>query len=256
MKLADRVIVVTGAGRGIGAASARHFAEQGAKLVLVSRSRDQLEGVAESIRSAGGDARTCTGDVTDEKECLAVAAYAIDAFGRVDGLFNNAGAHLDDDAGIVNTPYDTWKRLLVSNLDSVFLMSKAVVPHLVDAGGGSIVNNASMVAHMGSATPQIAYCAAKGGVVAMSREMAIELASKNIRVNAISPGPVHTTLHQTVIDQDAGYMDYRLPHMPMKRLGEESEIATVAAFLLSNEASFLTGQSLLVDGGITAAFTT
>jgi NAD(P)-dependent dehydrogenase (short-subunit alcohol dehydrogenase family) len=256
MKLADRVIIVTGASRGIGAASARHFAEHGAKLVLVSRSSTDLERVADGVRSAGGDARICTGDVTDPKQCLAVADYTVDAFGRIDGLFNNAAAHVDGDAGIVDTPYDAWRRLMVSNLDSVFLMSQAVVPRLIEAGGGSIVNNASMVAHMGSATPQIAYCAAKGGVVAMSREMAIELASKNIRVNAISPGPVNTVLHQTVIDKDPEYMEHRLPHLPMKRLGEEDEIASVAGFLLSDEASYLTGQSLLVDGGITAAFTT
>ena len=256
MRLENRSIIVTGAGRGIGAASARHFAAEGARLLLVARTGADLEAVAGPLRQSGADVVTCAADVTDPGACVGAARQAADAFGRIDGLFNNAGQLIDGDAGLLETSFETWKRTLEANLDSVFLMSRAVVPYLVEAGGGAIVNNASMVAHIGSASAQTAYCASKGGVVALSREMAVEFASKNIRVNAVSPGPVATDLFHGTIGSTPGFMERRLPHMPMKRLGEALEIATIAGFLLSEEASYLTGQSILVDGGITAAYTT
>ncbi len=256
MNLKDRIIVITGASKGIGAASARLFASLRAHLVLVARSEPALELLANSLRDAESDIQTCVADVTNPDDCARVAATAIDRFGRIDGLFNNAGQLHDGDAGILETTPEIWNLTIRANLDSVFLMSRAVVPCLVENGRGAILNNASMVAHIGSATAQIAYCAAKGGVVAMSREMAIELAPRNIRVNAISPGPVSTELFRSTIGQQSGFMDQRLPHMPMKRLGEAHEIASTAAFLLSDSSSFLTGQSIIVDGGITAAYTT
>ena len=256
MRLENRSIIVTGAGRGIGAASARHFATEGARLLLVARTGAELETVAGPLRQSGADVVTCVADVTDPDACVGAARHVADAFGRIDGLFNNAGQLIDGDAGLLDTSFETWKRTLEANLHSVFLMSRAVVPYLVEAGGGAIVNNASMVAHIGSATAQTAYCASKGGVVALSREMAVEFASKNIRVNAVSPGPVATDLFHSIIGSTPGYMERRLPHMPMKRLGKVHEIAAIAGFLLSDEASYLTGQSILVDGGITAAYTT
>ena len=256
MRLENRSIIVTGAGRGIGAASARHFTAEGARLLLVARTGADLEAVAGPLRQSGADVVTCAADVTDPGACADAVRRADDAFGRIDGLFNNAGQLIDGDAGLLETSFETWKRTLQANLDSVFLMSKAVVPYLVEAGGGAIVNNASMVAHIGSATAQTAYCAAKGGVVALSREMAVEFAGKNIRVNAVSPGPVATALFHDTIGSTPGFMERRLPHMPMKRLGEVHEIAAIAGFLLSEDASYLTGQSILVDGGITAAYTT
>ena len=178
MRLENRSIIVTGAGRGIGAASARYFAAEGARLLLVARTGADLEAVAGPLRQSGADVVTYVADVTDPGACADAVRRADDAFGRIDGLFNNAGQLIDGDAGLLETSFETWKRTLEANLDSVFLMSRAVVPYLVEAGGGAIVNNASMVAHIGSATAQTAYCASKGGVVALSREMAVEFAEQ------------------------------------------------------------------------------
>lgn len=256
MRLNNRKIIITGASKGIGAASARLFAAEGASLVLTARNTADLESVADEVRRLGRTVGTICGDVTDPSDCEAIATFAKETLGAIDGLFNNAGGAIDSDAGTVGTPYETWRKIICTNLDSVFLMSKAVIPIMIDAGKGAIVNNASMVAHIGSATPQIAYCASKGGVLAMSREMAIELASQNIRVNTLSPGPIETQMHEVKIANDPDFWERRTPHLPMKRYGSAEEIASAACFLISNESSYMTGQAMIVDGGITSAFTT
>lgn len=256
MRLKDRTILITGASKGIGAASARQFAAEGCALVLVARATDPLEALTAEINAAGGNAAYFSADVAKEADCHAAVDFAMSRFGRLDGLFNNAGSCLQGDAGLLETEVVTWNATLALNLTSIFLMSRAAVPHMAKRPGAAILNNAAMVAHIGSAHAQIAYCAAKGGVVAMSREMAIELAPRGIRVNAVSPGPVVTELYQSLQDRYPGFMETRMPHLPMRRFGQCEEIATVAAFLLSDESSYITGQVLLADGGITSAYTT
>lgn len=257
MRLKNRTIVITGASKGIGAASARLFAAEGCDLVLAARGIGPLEALTAEINGQTGGKAVCLGaDVASEDDCNAVADLALRHFGKIDGLFNNAGACLPGDNGLMDTSVQTWTDSLALNLSSIFFMCRAVVPHMDGRPGAAIVNNAAMVAHIGSAHAQIAYCAAKGGVISMSREMAIELAPRGIRVNALSPGPVATELFQTIQDRDPRFLDTRMPHLPMKRFGTPNEIASVAAFLLSDDASYMTGQSLIVDGGITSAYTT
>lgn len=256
MRLKGRTILVTGASKGIGAASARHFAAQGCELVLTARGLGPLEELTREINDAGGKAACIGADASVEADCRAAVDLALTRFGKLDGLFNNAGACLPGDDGLLETSVEVWTASLALNLTSVFLMCRAAVPHMENRPGAAIVNNAAMVAHIGSAHPQIAYCAAKGGVISMSREMAIELAPRGIRVNALSPGPVATELFQTIQDRDPDFLPTRMPHLPMKRFGTVEEIAKVAAFLIGDDSSFMTGQSVIVDGGITSAYTT
>ncbi len=256
MRLKDRTILVTGASKGIGAATARRLAVDGCEVVLISRSPEPLNTLADEINTNGGRADYFCADVSSEEQCRAAVQYAIERFGKLDGLFNNAGACLEEDSGLLETSLETWTSSLELNLSSVFFMSRAAVPTMAHSRQAAILNNASMVAHIGSAHPQIAYCAAKGGVVSMSREMAIELAPMGIRVNALSPGPINTEMYQSIQERYPKFMQDRLPHLPMNRFGQREEIASVAAFLLSEEASYMTGQSIVVDGGITAAYTT
>ncbi|MBZ9772486.1 SDR family NAD(P)-dependent oxidoreductase [Mesorhizobium sp. CO1-1-8] len=256
MRLKGRTILLTGASAGIGAASARHFAEEGCELVLTARRPGPLQQLTAQINDAGGKAVCISADASVEADCQAAVDLALSHFGKLDGLFNNAGACLSGDNGLLDTSVDIWQASLTLNLSSVFFMCRAAVPHMENRPGAAIVNNAAMVAHIGSAHPQIAYCAAKGGVISMSREMAIELAPRGIRVNALSPGPVATELFQTLQDRDPEFLKTRMPHLPMKRFGKPEEIARVAAFLISDDSSFMTGQSVIADGGITSAYTT
>lgn len=256
MRLKGRTVLITGASKGIGAASARLFAAEGCELVLTARGLDALEALTREVNDAGAKAVCIGADASVEEDCKAAVDLALSHFGKLDGLFNNAGACLPGDDGLLETGVDVWTASLALNLTSVFFMCRAAVPHMEGKPGASIVNNAAMVAHIGSAHPQIAYCAAKGGVISMSRELAIELAPRGIRVNALSPGPVATELFQTIQDRDPEFLKTRMPHLPMKRFGRVEEIARVAAFLMSDDSSFMTGQSVIVDGGITSAYTT
>ncbi len=252
-RLLDKVALITGAAAGLGRVAAELFAGEGAKVVIADLADG--EEVVEAIASAGGEASYVATDVTDDDSVAAAVVHAVDTFGGLHVLYNNAGISPADDDGPENTTDATWRGVLDVNVIGVARGCRHGIPALLASGGGSIVNVASFVAHMGAATPQIAYTSSKGAVVAMTREIATTYARQGIRVNALCPGPVLTPLLATFLSDDAR-RQRRLVHIPMGRFGEPIEIARGALFLASDESSFMTGQSLIVDGGITAAYTT
>jgi NAD(P)-dependent dehydrogenase (short-subunit alcohol dehydrogenase family) len=243
-RLEGKVCVITGAAGGIGAAACALFAEQGATVVGV----DLLEGGPGDLSLAA--------DVADEAQVEAVYAAVREAYGRIDVLFNNAGISPTDDASVLDTDLDVWERVQAVNLRSVFLCCKHGIPHLRAAGGGSVINTASFVAVMGAATSQIAYTASKGGVLALSRELGVQFAKQKIRVNALCPGPVDTPLLRELFAKDLEQAQRRLVHVPMGRFAEAREIAHAALFLASDDASYVNASTFLVDGGLSAAYTT
>jgi NAD(P)-dependent dehydrogenase (short-subunit alcohol dehydrogenase family) len=250
-RLQDKVAVITGAGSGIGLASARRFASEGAKVVCVDI--DDLAGKAAADDVGGIFVHA---DVTADADVQAMYAAAVETFGGLDIAFNNAGISPPDDDSILTTEIDAWRRVQEVNLTSVYLCCKYAIPHMQARGGGSIINTASFVAVMGSATSQISYTASKGGVLAMSRELGVQFARERIRVNALCPGPVNTPLLQELFAKDPERAARRLVHIPVGRFAEPEEIAAAVAFLASDDSSFITASSFLVDGGISGAYVT
>jgi NAD(P)-dependent dehydrogenase (short-subunit alcohol dehydrogenase family) len=247
--------VITGAGSGIGRVAASLFAAEGARVVVADVVADHAGAAVAQIVEAGGTALAVTVDVSDEAQVAAMVAAAVDAYGGLHVMFNNAGIFPDDDGGILDTPPETWQRVMEVNLKGVWLGCRAAVPAMLDSGGGSIVNVASFVALVGAATAQMAYTASKGGVLAMTRELAVEYARRGIRANSICPGPIETPLLAELLS-DPERRQRRLVHIPIGRFGRPEEIAKAALFLASDDASFVTGSALVVDGGITAAYVT
>ena len=254
-RLDGKVAVITGAGSGIGRVAAALFSAEGAKVVVADVVADQAASAVAEITAAGGSATAVTTDVSDEEQVEAMVRAAVDTYGGLHVLFNNAGIFPDDDGGVLDTPPATWQRVMDVNLKGVWLGCRAAVPAMLDSGGGSIVNVASFVALMGAATAQIAYTASKGGVLAMTRELAVEYARKGIRANSICSGPIETPLLAELL-ADPARRQRRLVHIPIGRFGRPEEIAKAALFLASDDASFVTGSALVVDGGITAAYVT
>ncbi|MGC9961576.1 MAG: 3-oxoacyl-ACP reductase [Acidimicrobiales bacterium] len=250
-RLDGKVAVITGAASGIGRASARRFASEGASVVVVDLSDEAGEAIAAEIGGLYVHA-----DVTDASEVDAMYDAAVDRFGGLDVCFNNAGISPPEDDSILVTDLDVWQRVQEVNLTSVYLCCKSGIARLLEHGGGSVINTASFVATLGAATSQISYTASKGGVLAMSRELGVEFARRGVRVNALCPGPVNTPLLQELFAKDPERAARRLVHVPMGRFGEPEEIAAAAAFLASDDASFITASTFLVDGGIHAAYTT
>jgi NAD(P)-dependent dehydrogenase (short-subunit alcohol dehydrogenase family) len=250
-RLQDRVAVITGAGSGIGLATARRFAAEGAKVVCVDVDESAGKVAADEV-----DGLFVRADVTVEDDVVAMYAAAIVAYGGLDIAFNNAGISPADDDSILTTGIDAWRRVQDVNLTSVYLCCKHAIPHMQARGGGSIINTASFVAVMGSATSQISYTASKGGVLAMSRELGVQFAREKIRVNALCPGPVNTPLLQELFAKDPERAARRLVHIPVGRFAEPEEIAAAVAFLASDDSSFITASSFLVDGGISGAYVT
>lgn len=243
-RLEGKVCVITGAASGIGAETARRFASEGAVVVGVDL-RDDAEG--ELVLAL---------DVTDEDAVRDAYAQVHDRYGRIDVLFNNAGISPTDDASVLDTSFEAWSRVQRVNLDSVFLCCKHGIPHLLESGGGSVINTASFVATMGAATSQVSYTASKGAVLAMSREMGVEFARRGLRVNALCPGPVDTPLLRELFASDEVSAQRRLVHVPSGRFALVDEIASAALFLASDESSYVNATAFLVDGGISAAYTT
>src|SRR5215208_3469357 len=254
-RLANKVALITGAGSGIGRGSALLFAREGARVVVVDVQDAAGEAVAGEIASAGGEAVYVHADVSQSADAEAMVRAAEERFGRLDVLFNNAGISHPKDDDAVATEEAVWDLTMNVNLKGVFLGCKHGIAALRRAGGGSVINTASFVALLGAATPQLAYTASKGGVLAMTRELATIHARENIRVNALCPGPLRTPLLMQYLDTEEK-RQRRLVHIPMGRFGEAHEIAKAALFLASDESSFMTGATFLVDGGITAAYVT
>lgn len=255
MRLQGKVALITGAGSGIGREASLLFAREGAAVVGVDLDAAAAEHTAASIADAGGRATPFTADVSEPSGCETMVAHAEENFGRLDILFNNAGIMHGDDDDAVRTGVDVWDLTMDVNAKGVFLGCKYGIPALRRAGGGSIVNTASFVAHLGAATPQVAYTASKGAVLALTRELAVIHAREGIRVNALCPGPLRTELLMKFLDTEEK-RSRRLVHIPMGRFGEAHEVAKAALFLASDDASYVTGTEFLVDGGITAAYVT
>lgn len=253
MRLAGKVAVITGAGQGIGRETAHLFAREGANVVVADINRAAAEQVVAEIGAERAVAVQV--DVAKAAEVAEMIAISEATFGAVHVLFNNAGIMHSQDDSALTTEEDVWDLTMNINLKGVFWGCKYGIPALRRAGGGSIINTASFVALLGAATPQIAYTASKGGVLAMTRELAVVHAREQIRVNAICPGPLRTELLMKFLDTDAK-KQRRLVHIPMGRFGEAHEIANAALFLASDESSFVTGATFTVDGGITAAYVT
>jgi NAD(P)-dependent dehydrogenase (short-subunit alcohol dehydrogenase family) len=255
MRLKDKVALITGAGSGIGKETALLFAAEGASVVAVDYNPGPNEEVVAAIQAAGGKAIAVKADVSKAADCEAMVKAAEDTYGKLNIVFNNAGiSHADDDDAIA-TSEEVWDLTFQINVKGVFLGCKYAIPALRRAGGGSIINTASFVAILGAATPQLAYTASKGAVLSMSRELAAIHARENIRVNALCPGPLYTELLMKYLNTEEK-RQRRLVHIPMGRFGQAKEIAYAALYLASEESSFVTGSEFLVDGGITAAYTT
>ncbi|HKE76531.1 MAG TPA: glucose 1-dehydrogenase [Acidimicrobiales bacterium] len=256
-RLDGKVALITGAGGGIGRESALLFAAEGAAVVAVDRDGASADATAAAVGAGGGTDRALavTADVSRAADCAAMVAAAEDRFGRLDVVFNNAGVMLPGDDDAVATGEDTWDTTFDVNAKGVFLGCKHGIPALRRAGGGAIVNTASFVARVGAATPQLAYTASKGAVLALTRELAVIHAREGIRVNALSPGPLRTEMLMRFLDTEAK-RQRRLVHIPMGRFGEAAEIARAALFLACDDSSYMTGAELLVDGGLTAAYVT
>ncbi len=254
-RLDGKVALITGGASGMGKVASHLFAREGAKVVLTDVADEAGEAVAAAIRDQGAHAAYVHADVSRTSDAEAMVRFAMDTFGGLTILYNNAGVFPERDGSVTETPEEVWDLTIGINLKGVYLGCRYGIPAMIESGGGSIVNVASFVALMGAATPQIAYTASKGGVLSMTREIAVEFARSGVRANSLCPGPIETPLLQELL-ADPVRRQRRLVHIPMGRFGQAEEIANAAVFLASDESSYMTGAALVVDGGITAAYVT
>src|ERR671927_975478 len=250
-RLEGKVAVVTGGAGGIGRETARRFAGEDARICIADLADEPGNEAAAEI-----DGLYVHADVTDPEDVQRMYGEAAERFGGIDVLFNNAGISPSDDASILDTELEAWQRVQDVNLKSVYLCCKYGIPYLLERGGGSVINTASFVAVMGAATSQISYTASKGGVLALSRELGVQLARRGVRVNALCPGPVNTPLLQELYARDPEQAARRLVHLPIGRFAEPGEIARAALFLASDDSSYITASTFLVDGGLSGAYVT
>ena len=252
-RLDGKVCVITGAGGGMGRDAAMLFTEEGAKVCAADVN---VEAAEETVAQCGADAFAHQVDVADEASVASMMTATADRFGGIDVLYNNAGISPSDDASVLDTSVEAWDRVQAVNTRGVFLCCKHGIPHLQKRGGGSVINVASFVAIVGAATSQISYTASKGAVLSMTRELAVQFARENIRVNALCPGPVETPLLLSIFGDDPAALERRRAHWPTGRLAKPREIVNGALFLASDESSYVNGSTFLVDGGLTAAYVT
>ena len=252
-RLDGKVCVITGAGGGMGREAAVLFTAEGARVCAADVN---LAAAEETVSLCSGDAFAFEVDVADETQVSAMMSATAERFGGIDVLYNNAGISPDDDASVLDTSVEAWQRVQDVNTKGVFLCCKHGIPYLRERGGGSVINVASFVAILGAATSQISYTASKGAVLSMSRELAVQFAREGIRVNALCPGPVETPLLLNIFGSDPAALERRRIHWPTGRLGKPREIVNGALFLASDESSYVTGSTFLVDGGLTAAYVT
>ncbi|MGH2653541.1 MAG: glucose 1-dehydrogenase [Actinomycetota bacterium] len=251
-RLDGKVALITGAAGGMGLAASKLFVEEGARVVMTDVAEDAGRAAAEKI---GQGAAFTRADVSSAADAEAMVRFAVETFGGLHVVYNNAGVVLPNDGGVVETDEETWDRTMAINLKGVWLGCKFGIPAIIESGGGSIINVASFVALMGAATAQIAYTATKGGVLSMTREIAVEYARRGVRANALCPGPIETPLLLQLFADEAA-KQRRLVHVPMGRLGQAEEVVRAALWLASDESSFMTGAAMVVDGGITSAYVT
>ena len=251
-RLDGKVALITGAAGGMGLAASRLFVEEGARVVMTDVAEDAGRGAAQELGEAAAFVRA---DVSSAADAESMVRFVVETFGGLHVLYNNAGVVLPNDVGVVETDEETWDRTMGINLKGVWLGCKFGIPAIIDSGGGSIINVASFVALMGAATAQIAYTATKGGVLSMTREIAVEYARRGVRANALCPGPIETPLLLQLFADEAA-KQRRLVHVPMGRLGQAEEVVRAALWLASDESSFMTGAAMVVDGGITSAYVT
>ena len=255
MRLENQVAVITGGAGGIGRETGLLFAAEGARCVMVDLDEERGQAAVDEIKAAGGEAVFFRADVSKEEDCEGMVRCAEETYGKLTCIFNNAGVMLGDDGDAESTTEAIWDLTMAINVKGVFFGCKYAIPAIKRAGGGTVINTASFVAHLGAATPQLAYTASKGAVLAMSRELAVIHARENIRINALCPGPLRTKLLMDFLDTEAK-KQRRLVHVPMGRFGEAAEMAKAALFLASDDSSYVTGTEFLVDGGITSAYVT
>jgi NAD(P)-dependent dehydrogenase (short-subunit alcohol dehydrogenase family) len=253
MRLANKVAIITGSAGGMGRVAAELFAQEGASVVVTDLNAQAGEEAVQSIRQAGGTAIFIQANVAKEAEVKTLVQGAIDAFGRVDILYNNAGIMPTEDTSVIETSEETWDKVLDVNLKSAFLCSKYVIPHMIEQKRGSIINVASFVAFMGCTVPQDAYTASKGAMLSLTKSLAVQYGQHNIRCNAICPGPIETPLLRTLWTSEEA-RDLRLKRIPLGRFGEAKDVVYMALYLASDESSWTTGAWLTIDGGITSNY--
>jgi NAD(P)-dependent dehydrogenase (short-subunit alcohol dehydrogenase family) len=254
MRLADKVCVITGGGGGMGRVAALMFAQEGAKVVVAEVSQEAGDGTVQAVKDAGGQASAVEADVSKEDDARAMVQHAIDTYGRIDVLYNNAGIMPAADHSVVDTDVATWDKVMAVNVRGVFLGCKFAIPRMVEQGSGSIINIASFVALLGCSVPQDAYTASKGAILSLTRSLAVQFGPNGVRSNAICPGPVETPLLMDWLVKDEEAKRIRLARNPTGRFGKPEEIVNMALYLASDESRWTNGASLVVDGGISVNY--